>query len=227
MKKFYKIITLLLLFAFLSTYSPNKSNLNLENDNNFFNIKKIIVKNNLLIKKNHVYEKLDKIYNKNIFLVKRKDIEEALKKINFLKKIEVKKRYPDTIIVKIFETKPVGILFKDKKRYLFDSSSNLISIKKDEIFEELPDIFGEGAEKNFIGFLNKLKNSNFPIKKINKFYYFKIERWDVQLINNKTIKFPYNINSDLIKKSIELLNDNDFKNYNIIDLRVDGKIIVE
>ena len=67
MKKFYKIITLLLLFAFLSTYSPNKSNLNLENDNNFFNIKKIIVKNNLLIKKNHVYEKLDKIYNKNIF----------------------------------------------------------------------------------------------------------------------------------------------------------------
>jgi len=227
MKKFYKIITLLLLLAFLSTYSPNKSNLNLENDNNFFNIKKIIIKNNLLIKKSYVYEKLDKIYNKSIFLVKRKDIEEALKKINFLKKIEVKKRYPDTIIVKIFETKPVGILFKDKKRYLFDSSSNLISIKKDEIFEELPDIFGEGAEKNFIGFLNKLKNSNFPIKKINKFYYFKIERWDVQLINNKTIKFPYNINSDLIKKSIELLNDNDFKNYNIIDLRVDGKIIVE
>jgi len=227
MKKFYKIITLLLLLAFLSTYSPNKSNLNLENDNNFFNIKKIIIKNNLLIKKSYVYEKLDKIYNKSIFLVKRKDIEEALKKINFLKKIEVKKRYPDTIIVKIFETKPVGILFKDKKRYLFDSSSNLISIEKDEIFEELPDIFGEGAEKNFIGFLNKLKNSNFPIKKINKFYYFKIERWDVQLINNKTIKFPYNITSDLIKKSIELLNDSDFKNYNIIDLRVDGKIIVE
>jgi len=227
MKKFYKIITLLLLLAFLSTYSPNKSNLNLENDNNFFNIKKIIIKNNLLIKKSYVYEKLDKIYNKSIFLVKRKDIEEALKKINFLKKIEVKKRYPDTIIVKIFETKPVGILFKDKKRYLFDSSSNLISIEKDEIFEELPDIFGEGAEKNFIGFLNKLKNSNFPIKKVNKFYYFKIERWDVQLINNKTIKFPYNITSDLIKKSIELLNDSDFKNYNIIDLRVDGKIIVE
>ena len=167
------------------------------------------------------------IYNKNIFSVKREDIEEALKTINFLGKIEVKKRYPDTIIVKIFETKPLGILFKNKKRYLIDSSSNLISIREDENFEELPNIFGEGAEKNFIGFLNKLKNSNFPIKKINKFYYFKIGRWDVELINNKTIKFPYNINDDLIKKSIDLLNDNDFKNYNIIDLRVDGKIIVE
>ena len=33
--------------------------------------------------------------------------------------------------------------------------------------------------------------------------------------------------SDAIKKSIELLKREDFKNYNIIDLRVDGKIIVE
>ena len=228
MKKFYKIITLLLLFAFLSTYSPlNETNLNLENNNNFFNIKKIIVKNNFLVKKNNVYKKLDKMYNKSIFLIKRKDIEEALKTINFLEKIEVKKRYPDTIIVKIFETRPVGILFKDKKRYLFDSSSNLISIEKDEIFEGLPNIFGEEAEKHFVSFLNKLKNNNFPIKQINKFYYFKIGRWDLELINNKTIKFPYNISGDVIKKSIELLNDNDFKNYNTIDLRVDGKIIVE
>ena len=33
--------------------------------------------------------------------------------------------------------------------------------------------------------------------------------------------------SNAIIKSIELLEDKDFKNYNIIDLRVDGKIIVE
>jgi len=32
---------------------------------------------------------------------------------------------------------------------------------------------------------------------------------------------------DAIKKSIELLDRKDFQNYNIIDLRVDGKIIVE
>ena len=33
--------------------------------------------------------------------------------------------------------------------------------------------------------------------------------------------------SDAIKKSIKLLKREDFKNYNIIDLRVDGRIIVE
>ena len=33
--------------------------------------------------------------------------------------------------------------------------------------------------------------------------------------------------TEAIKKSVELLNRKDFENYNIIDLRVYGKIIVE
>ena len=46
-------------------------------------------------------------------------------------------------------------------------------------------------------------------------------------MNNKIIKFPHNNTNDIIKKSIELLDRKDFENYNIIDLRIDGKIIVE
>ena len=170
---------------------------------------------------------MGQIYNKNIFLIERKDIEESLKEIDFLKKVEVKKKYPNTIIVKIFETKPVGVLFKDKDKYILDSSSNLISFDDDLNFDQLPNVFGDDAENNFINFLNQLKINNFPRKKIKKFYYFKIGRWDLQLANNKTIKFPYNVTNDIIKKSVELLDRKDFQNYNIIDLRVDGKIIVE
>ena len=59
------------------------------------------------------------------------------------------------------------------------------------------------------------------------FYYFKIGRWDLELSDKRTIKFPYNISTDIIKKSIELMNRKDFQNYKIIDLRIDGKIIVE
>ena len=227
MKKFYRIFLLLIIFIFLSTYSPNKFDLTLENNSDFFKINKIVILNNLLVKKSNVKEKLGQIYNKNIFLIERKDIEESLKEIDFLKKVEVKKKYPNTIIVKIFETKPVGVLFKDKDKYILDSSSNLISFDDDLNFDQLPSVFGDDAENNFINFLNQLKINNFPRKKIKKFYYFKIGRWDLQLANNKTIKFPYNVTNDIIKKSVELLDRKDFENYNIIDLRVDGKIIVE
>tara|TARA_B110000014_G_C19934055_1_gene483275 strand:+ start:159 stop:842 length:684 start_codon:yes stop_codon:yes gene_type:complete len=227
MKKFYRIFLLLIIFIFLSTYSPNKFDLTLGNNSDFFKINKIVILNNLLVKKNNIKEKLGQIYNKNIFLIERKDIEESLKEIDFLKKVEVKKKYPNTIIVKIFETKPVGVLFKDKDKYILDSSSNLISFDDDLNFDQLPNVFGDDAENNFINFLNQLKINNFPTKKIKKFYYFKIGRWDLKLANSKTIKFPYNVTNDIIKKSVELLDRKDFQNYNIIDLRVDGKIIVE
>ena len=94
-------------------------------------------------------------------------------------------------------------------------------------FDDLPSVFGKGAENNFIYFFNQLKKNNFPYKQIKSFYYFQIGRWDLQLLNNQIIKYPHNNTDDAIIKSIELLDRKDFKNYNIIDLRVDGKIIVE
>ena len=72
-----------------------------------------------------------------------------------------------------------------------------------------------------------MENNNFPTNKIKKFYFFQIGRWDLQLVNDKVIKFPHNNVEDAIQKSIELLDRKDFENYNIIDLRVGGKIIVE
>jgi len=227
MKKFYRIFLLLTLFIFITTYNPNKFDFISENNNKFFKIQKIIITDNFLIEKNHIYKKLEKIYNKNIFFIKRKDLEDSLKNIDFLEKIEVKKKYPNTVIVKIFETKPLGFLYKDNVKYLLDSSSNLILLQKHVNFERLPNIFGEGAEKDLVNFLNRLEINNFPKKEIKNMYYFQIERWDLQLLNDKIIKFPHKVTDKIIKKSIDLLNRKDFENYNIIDLRVDGKIIVE
>ena len=227
MKKFYRIILLLIVLIFLSTFNPKELNLISEKNDSLFKIKNIEIKNNLLINKNEIKEKLTNVYKKSILFIKEKDIEEPLVEIDFLEKIEVKKKYPNTIIIKIIETKPVAIIFKNKVKYLLDSSSNLISFEDSANFNALPSVFGEDAEKNFIFFLNQLRKNNFPTEQINNFYYFQIGRWDIQFLNNKIIKFPYNNTDDAIIKSIELLDHKDFKNYNIIDLRVDGKIIVE
>ena len=227
MKKFYKIVLLLIVLIFLTTFNPNKINLIQTKNNEFFKIQTIDIMGNFLVKKNEISEKLTTIYNKNIFLIKEEDIQEPLKDINFLKEVIVKKKYPNTIIIKIIETKPVAIIFKDKTKYLLDSSSNLIPFGNNINFIQLPSVFGQGAEDNFINFFNQLNNNNFPKKKIIKYYFFQIGRWDVELLNNKTIKFPDENIEKAIKKSVELLDRKDFVNYNIIDLRVDGKIIVE
>ena len=227
MKKLYRICLLIIVLIFLSTYNPNKFESNLKEKNTFFKIEKIIISNNLLVNKDDILSKLNKIYGKNIFLIEREDIEESLQNVNFLKKIEVKKKYPNVINVKIFETKPIGILFKDKAQYLIDSSSNLIETKKKMNFDELPNIIGDGAEKNIVNFFEQLEINKFPTDDIKNFYYFKIGRWDLELSDNRVIKLPHNVDDNIIKKATDLLNRKDFQNYKVIDLRIDGKIIVE
>ena len=227
MKKLYRIIILLVALTFLTTYSPNEFNVFPKKKNFFFKIQNIKVVNNHLIDASEIIEQLTEIYEKNILFIERNDIERPLKSIDFLEKIEVKKKYPNTIIINIYETKPVAILFKDNSKYLLDSSSNLMPFNKSMPFGDLPSIFGEGAEKDFINFFNQLGNNNFSTKQVKNFYYFQIGRWDLELLNNQVIKFPISKVPEAIQQSVELLARKDFGNYNIIDLRIHGKIVVE
>ena len=227
MKRLYRFFLSIIILIFLSSYHPNNLSLGNKKNNYFLKVKNIKIINNFLIEKYEITEKLQTIYNMNIFLIKRKDIEDPLKAINFFQKIEVKKKYPNTIIIKIFETTPTAILYKNKDKYLLDSSSNLIKYEKDMDFGKLPNVFGKGAKNYFMNFLNQLKENNFPVENVKEFYFFQIGRWDLQLVNNKIIKFPNkNVNKAIIK-SIKLLDREDFESYKIIDLRVGDKIIVE
>ena len=227
MKKLYRIIILLVTLTFLTTYSPSEFNVFPKKKNLFFKIQNIKIVNNHLIDKNEIIKKLTAIYEKNIFFIERNDIERPLKSIDFLEKIEVKKKYPNTIIIKVHETKPIAVLFKKNHKYLLDSSSNLIAFNENIIIENFPRVFGEGAEQDFVNFYNQLESNNFPKQRVKSFYYFQIGRWDLQLLNDQIIKFPANKIENAIQQSVELLTRQDFRNYNVIDLRIHGRIVVE
>ena len=227
MKKLYKIILLLTILIFLTTYSPNKITFFNKNKIFFFKIQNIEITNNNKINKTDIINKLNHIYNKNILFISNNDISEPLKTVNYLEKIEVKKKYPDTIVIRIYETKPVGILFKNNTKYIIDTLSNLITFNDNLVNNNFPNIFGKDAEKDFINFFEQLKNNKFPRKEVKNYYYFQVDRWDVKLTNNQIIKFPSKKRKEAIQQSIKLLNHEDFENYKVIDLRIHGKIVVE
>ena len=152
MKKLYKIILLLTILIFLTTYSPNKVTFLNKNNKFFFKIQNIEITNNNKINKTDIINKLNHIYNKNILFISNDDILESLKTVNYLEKIEVKKKYPDTIVIRIYETKPVGILFKNNTKYIIDTLSNLITFNDNLVNNNFPNIFGKDAERDFINF---------------------------------------------------------------------------
>ena len=225
MNKLPKIILLLLVFIVLTTYNPNQFSVLPKNF--FFKIKNIEITSNVLIETKNIEEKISQIYGTNILFLKRGDVEKLLNSIEFLEKIEVRKRYPNTLIIKIHETKPIAILFDKEEKYFIDSSFKIITFNKSLVFNNMPNIFGEDAKNNFSTFFKKLKNYDFATKRIKNYYYFKIGRWDIQLQNDQIIKFPSENTSEAIQQASELLNREDFKKYNIIDLRLDDKIVVE
>jgi len=227
MNKTYKIILLLFTCIFLTTYTPKNLNIINKKENGFFKIKKIIVTNNQRIKENIIITRLEHIYKKNIIFITSKDILTHILHLDYLDRIEVKKKYPNTLILKIYETKPIAVLYKEKEKYILDSSSNLIVLDKNLDYEKLPKVFGQGGERDFINFQNELNSSKFPNNKIKSYYYFQIDRWDLKLVNGQIIKFPSEKRKQAIQQSVELLNREDFKKYKVIDLRINGKIVVE
>ncbi len=227
MKKLYKIIFLLAILIFLTTYSPIEIAFLDKNNNFFFKIQNIEIINNNKIKKTNIINKLKHIYNKNILFISSNDISSPLKSVDYLQKVEVKKKYPNTIVIKIYETKPIGILFKNNTKYIIDTMSNLIIYNDDLVDNNFPNIFGKEAEKDFVNFFKQLKENKFPRNQVENYYYFQVDRWDVKMINNQIIKFPSKKRKEAIQQSVKLLKREDFKNYKVIDLRIHGKIVVE
>ena len=225
MSKLYRLLILLIVFVFLTTYTTK----NFENSSKskifLFKIKNIEIKNNQIIDEKEIIKRLKNLYEKNILFIKKNEVEKPIINMDFLDKIEVKKKYPSKILINIYETKPLAIIYKKDKKYLLDSKSKITNLNKKIDISNLPIILGDGAELDFINFSKKLEDNNFPKEKIKNYFYFKNNRWDLQLISNQIIKFPEKERDKAIRQSIDLLKREDFKNYNIIDLRIKGKII--
>jgi len=214
------IIGLLLLFLF-STY-------NIKFNKTFFSnlqIKKITIENNKIIKDKEIKEKLSFLYETNFFFLRTKKIEKKLKEIQFIESYQIKKIYPNNLIIKINEKKPIAIIQKSKQKNYFTARGELIDFRKIKKFEDLPTVFGD--EKSFSTFYVNLKNINFPFKEIKTFYLFESKRWDLLTLKNQLIKLPINNYNKSLLNFISLKDQANFEKYKIFDYRIKDQLILK
>ncbi len=218
MKK--SLIGLLVLFFFLTTYTP-KSNFILDSH---FNIQKIKVENNSVIETDEIKKKLNFLYKENLFFLKIKDIEESLKSVTFIESFSIKKIYPNTLKLKIVEKKPIAVLQNKKKKFFISDKGDLIDFINIEIYNDLPIVIGNGEK--FYSFYQDLKNIKFPLEMIKSFYFFESGRWDLVLHDDKVIKLPIKNYIFYLKNFILSKDDISFKNYKIFDYRIKDQLIL-
>ena len=70
-----------------------------------FNLKKIEVENNFLLEEKDIKKLLGAFYDQNLIILKNSEIEKTLLQNTFIDGFNIKKKYPHTLKIKIFEKK--------------------------------------------------------------------------------------------------------------------------
>ena len=214
------------IFAFLTLSTLFNQRLIIIFENNFL-LKNISIQvGNLEIEKK-VRSSSYYLLNKNILFISKKELQKNLKSLKFLENINVKKKYPSTIIIDAKKTELIAETYLNQKKYFIGSNGNLILSDSISNNSNLPSIFGKFNIKNYLNLKNELKKSGIDNNKIIKYFFHKSKRWDLIYENNIIIQLP---NKNLVN-ALNLFND--FKKKNLIkpnstiDLRINNRITIK
>jgi len=190
-----------------------------------FNLKTIIIENNLLLKDKDIKNLLIPFYNKNLILLDNDEFKKALMQNSFIESFNIKKKYPSTLKVKIFEKKPIAVLFNKKTKFYLSEKIDLIEFKNLQNYQTLPYVLGN--KDDFKIFYSNLKRINFPLDIIKKYTLFETNRWDLETKNNQVIKLPSKNYTKSLKNFLNLKNKNDFEKYELFDYRINNQLILK
>ena len=215
-----KIIIYVLLLFILSTTNGNflEKQKSYSSTINEINIEGLSITDN-----SKIYNQLNNLFYKNILLVGKEEISEVIKKYNIIEVYNAKKIYPSTINISIKPTIFVARLSGNDQ--LVGANGKLIEDRENN--EILPYIFGEFNSQDFLNFKKNIALSNFTFTKFKTLYFFPSNRWDILTNDDILIKLPQDNISASLKLAYQILTSNDFRNKNLIDLRMNNILIIK
>ena len=214
-----KIIIYLFLFAILASVN-NFKYINLQ----LFKIDLINISGLNDTENSNLYKKITDYKKKNIFFIDNLEISKNINSNNLVEKFWVFKEYPSTININLIKTNFLGITKINNIDYLIGSNGKLIKKRNDQVFD-LPFIFGSVDANDFLILKEILDKSNFDASKIENFYYFKSNRWDIKTKKGLVIRLPSEVNVNLLNAANQIIEDENFKNIKTLDFRQTNQII--
>ena len=76
-------------------------------------------------------------------------------------------------------------------------------------------------------FYQKLKQANFPINEVKKFYLFESKRWDLITNNDQVIKLPIKNYESSLNNFIGLKKKPNFQKFKTFDYRIKDQLILK
>ena len=217
-----KLIALLILFLSLTTFNPFRNN---KNNFQIFKVNNIIISGNYLLDQNKIKNDLSSLVGKNLTFVGNEDLDFVLKNYNLIKRVNIKKIFPNTIKLIIEEKKLIAIIQNKKKKFYLTEDGNSVNFKEILEKQKLPVVFGN--EKSFLELYKIMEEVNFPVKKIEKYLFFEIGRWDIIFEDKKIIRLPSNDYKLSLENFLNITSNNDMEKIMIFDYRIKDQLILK
>ena len=213
-----KIIFYISLVIILGTFN----NKNLKN----FDLPKINMVNieGIEFNDNEYLKIMNLIKLNNLLSIQKSQIKEILNSNNLIEEYEVFKKYPSSLEIKIEKTNFLASTNINGKNYLVGSNGKFINTK--DYSQNLPFIFGNFETEKFLEFKNIILQTDFKYNNIKNFYYFPSGRWDIEMISGVLIKLPISGIKQSLNLSIDLLDNIEFSNIKILDIRQKNQIVI-
>ena len=212
-------LVVILSFGFMFFYYLNPSALNSFAQIKTINVSGVNFSNTQKIKEIS-FEK-----GKSLFTFDLKNAAEEIKNLNWIKKVNIKKSFPNTLNIFVTENDPFALLLKDQKVYLIDIDGELIIEENEDAILESQLLLLSGIDSE-INLPNLISNLNIHYPEI----LFSVREMEfIERRNKLIVKLPEsNIGKSLenLKKLIErdkILKSNIIE----VDLRINDRAIIK
>ena len=169
--------------------------------------------------------------NKNLLSLNLIDSAYKIQSLSWIKKTNLKKVYPNKLVVTVIENVPFAYFFDDQKIFLIDSDGEKIreenNIEKFDQYLVLSGIDGELNIATLIKNINIFYSNILP--SIKEIEFVEKRRWNIILKNELKVKLSENNIKDSLLNLKKLINDDQILKSNIIevDLRITDRAIIK
>jgi len=171
-----------------------------------------------------IQNELSGIFDSNIFFLDEKQIGKIINNYNIIDKYNIKKIYPSRLNINIKPTKIIAKISNNHNLLVGANGKLILSMQNDKI---LPYIFGKFNPKKFLDFKKNIDRSKFNFIEFKSIYFFPSNRWDILTTDNILVKLPQDNIFQSLNLAYKIISDKQFKNKNIIDLRVANHLIIK
>jgi cell division septal protein FtsQ len=214
-----KILIFIVIFFFLTTYHLNKE-VNLP----FLKINKVELSNTSNIEEFIKDRVIEYCLKKSLLNINQNRLKKILLDSKWVKNFSLKKKFPDTVIIKIQEFKPIALFSNKEVFYLinenFDLTNKIVNYKEYEIY---PIYSGKFNKNSFLNFYNFLAKFDY-LQNINEIKHKTDNQWEIYTKKNLIILFGDYDFTKQFKILNYILNKNK-KDY-LIDLRVEDRMVI-